>query len=299
MSNLKKNQKFLQHLVCLFIISSLILLLPACKSIPPNRGISSENPLYIEENFKFEEIEEPYKYIFIRLYNPNYINPLYIANILKFGINLTNIDPETAVSHASINFSLNDNYYGLTQNGGFELAQESCSDTSTNGYMEKCDPSNSQQITYAIRVTEDEYNNAKNFIDDYIKNEEIRYKVSINFQMTSFSIKRKFFTPKEKKLFGNIDYASSTKQERLEFDPDYTENNFVCSTFVAYVLTKNVASVNQFFNDNNINYRYVNVGDLQYIPGVVKLFSSTWDYYLSGARRFVRLNPEFAEYLTD
>ena len=42
----------------------------------------------------------------------------------------------------------------------------------------KCDPRDSQQLTYAIKVTEEEYYNAKAFVEEYARQEEIKYKTS-------------------------------------------------------------------------------------------------------------------------
>jgi len=295
----KKNRIVLSYKIYLIFLLSFFSLITACKSLPINDGVSPEKPVIVEEKISFEDFDQPYKYIFIRLYNPDYINPFYIANLLQFGINITNVYPQIVVSHASFNFDLSDNYWGLTQTGRPQLDRESCLDTAANEYMEKCDPATSQQITYAIRVNEEEYKNAQEFVEEYAEQEEIRYKTSLNFKLAAFNIRRKFFTPKEKQLFGSINYEPSTREERLEFDPAYTENDFVCSTFLAYVLNKNVASVNQYFNENQINYRYVNVSDIPKIPGIVKLFSTTWDSYMEGAKAFVTKYPEFSEYFPE
>ncbi len=296
----KKRKKHLfNSLKFAFIFLFLLLIFSNCRTLTINNGVSKENPIFLNSKVEFEDMEKPYKYIFIRLYNPDYTDPFYIANILQIGINITNIYPQLVLSHASLNFSLDDNFWGLTQTGRPQFSRESCINITDNEYMNKCDPQDSQQITYAIKVTEEEYNNAKTFVEEYAKAEEIKYKTSLNFKLAGFSIRRKFFTPKEQQLFGNIDYESSNREERLEFDPNYTENNFVCSTFLAYVLNKNVASVNQYFNEQNINYRYINVNDIPYIPGVVQLFSSTWDHYLEAAHLFIEEYPEFSEYLSE
>ena len=115
--------------------------------------------------------------------------------------------------------------------------------------------------------------------------------------MAAFSIKRKFLTAKAKRQFGKIEYKKTKDEDRKEFDPHYVVNNFVCSTFIAYALNKNIASVNQWFNEHLVNYRYVNVGDLPNIPGVQKLFFSTWEDYLDTAETFVENNPDFKQYL--
>ena len=94
-------------------------------------------PYLIEENVQFEELEDPsqpYRYIFIRLYNPIYSNPLYIANILKGGISITEVN-DYELSHASISTSLDDGFYGLTLAGKSQFVKEYCTDVNSNGYM--------------------------------------------------------------------------------------------------------------------------------------------------------------------
>ena len=281
----------------LLISSSLTLLLFGCKTTSSIKSDSETTTApVIESNLTFEDVTPPYKYIFIRLYNPIYKNPFYIANLLKGGIKITQID-DIEVSHASINFSLDDEFYGLALRKGKQLAKESCTDSEADEYMEKCRADESEQITYAIRVSEEEFNNTKKFIEEYAELDEITYDTFINFKMAAFSIKRKFLTAKAKRQFGNIEYKKTKDEDRKEFDPHYVVNNFVCSTFIAYALNKNIASVNQWFNEHLVNYRYVNVGDLPNIPGVQKLFFSTWEDYLDTAETFVENNPEFKQYL--
>ena len=279
-----------------FIFFSFLLW--SCKSTNglEKQTISPETPYFIEDELNFEEVEEPYRYVFFRLYNPSYTNPLYVANLLKIGIRITEVTDMNA-SHASINFSLEDNFWGLTLNDNQQLAQESCTDITTNEYMQKCNPDLSEQTTYAMRVSKEEFENLKNSLEEYTSSNEVRYETLRNFKMTAFQIRRKFFTSKEKQLFGNLEYKNDCEKDRLEFDPQYTENNFVCSTFVAYLLNKNVAHVNQYFNEHNINYRYVNVTDLPSIPGMTKLFFSNWTNYTQAAQVFVNQNEEFNEYL--
>lgn len=286
------------HPVKIFILLLPILFI-SCKSnsFIEKKDLPLEYPYIIQDHPDFSDIEKPYEYFFIRLYNAKYKNPLYIANILQFGIQATEVN-DISVSHAAFNFSLNDDFWGLSLNGGNDnLAQETCTDTSTNGYMSNVDPDKAEQITYAIRLSKEEYTNLKNFLDEYIKKSEIRYDPFINFSIAGFSIRRKFFTPRNMQLFGNITYLNEPKKDRQEFDPEYTKNDFVCSTFIAYALNKNVASINQYFNEHNINYRFVNVSDIPEIPGVVKLFNSTWSEYLNSANAFVEENPEFKKYL--
>lgn len=258
-------------------------------------------PYIIEENVKFPDLEdpdEPYKYIFLRLYNPIYSNPFYIANILKGGIQITEIS-DFELSHASINLSLDDGFYGLTLAGNSQFSKEYCTDTNTNGYMEKCNPATSEQITFALKVTEQEYEYIGEFINFYSKYPKLTYAALQNFKIAIYSLKRKFFTKKDKQAFGLVNQPERKKPSKKELEGDYVESDFVCSTFITYILINTIPRINDWFNDHNVNYEYTNVTDIPSIPGVTPLFYSTWNNYSIAAELFAQVNPEFKEYLNN
>ena len=282
------------------------LLLLGCKttqsitkeSFEPNAPVDAH--IIVAHDLVFPEIEGNYKYIFFRLYNPAYKNPLYIANILKNGLSITKTEDVPDLSHASINFTLEDNYYGLTLGGEYQLAEEECLIPQNNKYMKNCDPEKSEQITYALKVSEEEYEKTKAFVEHYAKSTEINYASLLNFKIAMFSIKRKFFTPKDHKQFGSVIYPHSANNKKINIEEDENiPNNFVCSTFVGYVLYNNVESVSEFFDENEIKYEYLNVTDISLIPGIVPLFYSNWSNYEEAAREFVTEHPEFKDYLTE
>ena len=257
-----------------------------------------ESPFIVAHDVVFPEIEGNYKYIFFRLLNPSYKNPLYIANLLKGGISITKTEDVPDVSHASMNFTLDDNYIGLTLGGEYQLTEEECAIPENNKYMKNCDPEKSQQITYALKVSEEEYEKTKNFINHYLQSTELKYTSSLNFKIALFSIKKKFFTPKDHQQFGSLIYPDDAQNQKVDIETDEDLlNNFVCSTFVGYVLYNNVESVSNFFDENNIKYEYLNVSDISLIPGIVPLFYSNWDTYQDAALAFVDEYPEFKEYL--
>lgn len=254
-------------------------------------------PYLIEENVTFEDLEdseEPYKYVFFRLYNPIYINPLYIANLLKGGIAITEIE-DLEFSHASMNTNLNDAFYGITMANDHKLAYESCTSTETNDYMNKCNPYLSDQITYALKVSLDEYDYIEELLQFYLKYPSVTYATLQNFRMTFYSIKRKFFTNPKKQSFGNVEYPK-LKQNDAE---DYIEDKFLCSTFTAFILYTAIPRIHDWFVDHDVDYRYVNVTDITVIPGVKPLFFSTWNNYNFAAKLFTELNPEFSQYFNE
>ena len=246
---------------------------------------------------EYENIQaEEYKYVFLRIYNPVYSNPFYIANILKGGIKITLVTDDD-YSHSAINFSLDDNFYGLTSGGKYQLARESCVRPKENKYMKHGNPKKSTQVTYALKVTPYEYEYLREFVKLYEESPDVRYSVFVNFQIGFFIIDRKFFTSKEKQQFGDVKYPKSSISKKKQSEYTYVENHFVCSTFIAYAFENCIEKIGEWFKKHNVNYRYVNVPDLIYIPGMTKLFSSTWEDYEYAALQFVEEYPEFSDYL--
>lgn len=291
--------KYLKKLSLILLFCSFIFI--SCQttnSLDKNKS-SPDAPYYIETEFSFkEDIPEPSKYVFLRLYNPNYTNPFYIANMLQGGINITEVSGYY-FSHVAINFSLEDNFYGLTSGGYYQLARESCLNPKTNKYMKHCNPKNSEQLTLALKVTEEEYNNLQQMIEDYSKSHKIKYDVGKNFQNAFYALDRRFLKKKDKRAFGKTVYPYTKKEKKKDADSKFIENNFVCSTFVAYVLYHNVDYIKQYFSENNINYRYINVTDLLFLPNISILFYSNWDNYENAALYFTQENPDFSDYLNN
>ena len=281
------------------IMSPIIIFALLCitSSRINRKGVTST--LYeIQDELHFEEIAPPYKYIFIRLYDAEYASSLNPTNILKFGITATEVS-DMRVSHASMNFSLDDDFYALSAGGKYQLGRESCMDVSSNKFMKKCNPETSDQITFAIRVTQEEYYKTKKFVEEYAESPEIKYDLIQNIRMAKFATKRKFFTEKDEQAFGNVTYPNfdELEEEYEDKDPDFRETKFVCSTFVAYVLMHNIPRIGEWFHDKEIDFRYVGVSDLGNVPGVVQLFSSKFYEYNKAASLFVDKHPEFKSYL--
>ena len=281
-----------------------------------NKNGNSSKLYEIENELKFPEFSKPYKYIFLRLYDVEYSSALDPTNILKLGITCTEV-ADIRVSHASINFSLDDNFYALSAGGKYQVARESCMNTDSNKFMKKSNPETSNQITFALKVYEQEYYNTKKFVEEYAKNPDIKYDVLQNFKIAKFATKRKFFTDPDQQAFGEVKYPEKNGlriylQEHLRDHlhghipegmeiseaglSDDEAKEFVCSTFVAYSLMKNIGWLNKWFEDNKIDYNYVTVSDLSSIPGVVKLFSSKFYEYDEAVGLFLEKHPEFKEY---
>lgn len=265
--------------------------------ITADGNTADNNSIELQQKSDVSENQESYKYIFIRIYDPAYSNPFYIANLLKGGIKITLVNPQDNYSHSAINFYLTDDFYGLTSGGKYQLAKESCVRPEENKYMKHGNPEKSTQVTYALKVTEEEYEYIHEFVKLYYESPKVRYNVFLNFQIGFFTINRKFFTSKDKKQFGTVKYPKTTGSKKKQSNYLYVENNFICSTFIAYTLENCIPKIAEWFKEKEINYRFVNVPDLIYIPGMTRLFSSTWSEYEAAAEQFVSEYPEFKPYL--
>lgn len=240
------------------------------------------------------------RYIFIRLYDPNYSDPLYIANLLQGGIALTEVNPEN-VSHASIGFDLSDYFFGLTSGGRYNLKIERCTDVASNDYMSKCDPVKSIQSTYAIAVTQEEYEKAYNLILKNLNNKQLKYAAVQNVRIAGYSVRRKFFTEEEQQQLGSEQLEDKLYDAKKTFKEyvksPLADKRFVCSSFVAWVLDNSVERVSNFFDAHKTNYKFITPSDLPHIDGVEFLFSSTWADFDNAAKEFAEKNPDFEAYL--
>lgn len=253
--------------------------------------IDSEDDVFrIYDDSTLAEDKSEGKYIFIRLYQPFYDNPFCVENVLNNCIKFVDVSTEFA-SHSAIAFSLDDNFYGLTSsNKNHNLEIESCTYAGDNEYMHKCNPYKSVEITYALKVTEEEYNNLKAVVEGYYKNPATRYDISQNFKIAQRSMGRKFFwSDKEKKFAGHKDSHPEATFELGRFD-------FVCSSFIAYILANSVQSIHDYFVENEIDSNYVVPSDLPYIPGMKKLFKTTWVDYNIAARNASKIYAGLAPY---
>lgn len=295
--NLKIKIKFLFTILLVFTLVFFI----NCKSIPAPEATKIECSLDLpinEDDKCFELYENDFqvstdeeKFIFIRLYQPYYDNPFCVENILKQAIKSVNVY-EIADSHSAIGFDLNDKFYGLTIAGKQDLKEESCVDISTNPYMKKCNPNKSIQVTYALKVSKEEYENSKKMVLDYFNDPKTVYSIPQNFSYAAYGINRKYFSKMDNKKFA----AKPNKKPEKTFKQD--QHQFVCSSFIAYVLANNVQSVKDFFIENKINSNYVFPTDLVYIPGVKKLFQSNWIDFSLAAKEYCNFYPIFSDYLS-
>lgn len=296
-------KKFFQKVNGALFLPALLLLFASCQSTKfvDNRTQIMADGLEINASddafklyaadFSAEEDGDGDKFLFMRLYLPNYDNKASSVNILKHLITCVDPNPEEA-SHSSIGFSLDDDFYGLTLYSTSDLKRESCVNPKTNLYMKLCNPYTSTQTTLAIKVTEEEFDAVQKMIEKDFAEQKVKYWPSKNLTVGIDSIKRKKLPRSQSKLGGRDlkkGYIASDKKEK----------HFVCSTYLAYVFQVCIKRVDDYFKARNIGYDKIAPTDLFYIPGFKVLFTSTWIDYKIAAAEFVRSDPAFAQYLTD
>ena len=221
-------------------------------------------------------------YLFIRLYSPVYKKTFSSTNFLRYCISKTDVS-DYHVSHASIGFSLKDDFFSLTQTGASCVKVEHCTDISTNPYMDTCDAEKSQQIVFAVKVTREEYDRAIELIRN---SSNLSYSVLQNFVIAQYCVERKYLTAEDEQGLDEF-YRTHAKKSKQK------KKLFVCSTFVAYILDNSVDRIHDFFVEKGIDYHFLTVADLAEIPGVRPLFSSSWEDYNRAAEEFASSDENF------
>lgn len=278
------------------LLSVLIFTVTACRttnSLTIDDAASSGLYDILNEDASPCPTEDGEQYLFIRLYDPVYKNPFYMSTFLKLGIAATEVHRPLKLSHSSIGFDLTDNFFGLTLMPRPMLNEEHCTDVSTNDFMKQCKMNKSSQTTYALKVTSDEYNRAKNIVNEY---RDANYSVGRVIKSGIRSVGRKLFHTKKNE---GIEKALKTKKGTQKIAATMEQKRkFTCSSFVAFVLYNSVDEIAQYFNEYQTNLNYISVTDLAFLPGVTELFSSTWEDYNSVAFSYVTTNPEYKPYIT-
>ena len=242
----------------------------------------------------FEPIENP-KYIFIRLYKPEYEHNLP-AKLLQMGQDITNIS-EIKAAHAAIGFDLTDHFYGLTIGGKYDLKIESCTDINACEYTKTCEPNASYQYTFALPVTCDEYDRIKKMVEDYYNSHEVKYAVFHNFPVAVYCLQRKLPLPGFPTIVDYENFKTQLEKKLLNKKTTGLKEKFICSTFCTYVLMSCVPRISKYFNDKAINYDFITPSDLPQLPGIQLIFSSNWNDYKKAAAICAEHHPEFKPYL--
>lgn len=276
------NRMSLEKLLIIMVATFLSFFLFSCQS-SQDIVVSPQEYIQVTHNEEKNDVIGDNTFIFIRLYDPQY-KPFHIERLLQNLIHFVEVNGNE-VSHSALGFSLEDDFWTVTSPKGDNinyLIPEHCTDLSNNTYMSKCNPEESIQTTYALLVTTNEFNRAKQLVEKYANDPEVNYSEAIIIKTAGYHLKRRFFTSKEKRNIRTMEVREPVLINKLD------EKDFQCASFVAYILINSVDKVKQFFKMQALDYNKITPSDLAEIPGVQKLFTSTWSNYNKAAEQFIK-----------
>ncbi|MBQ5471989.1 MAG: hypothetical protein IIT58_08320, partial [Treponema sp.] len=192
-------------------------------------------------------------------------------------------------SHASIGFSLKDDFYGLTLFARPQFKVEHCMEPRKNEYMRQCKISKSIQTVLGLKVTEEEYQNVLDMVSDFLINQNVVYDVSKNFQMALYTTGRKVNSMMTGKKSKPCPYAEGAeiaphKIEELDLNKQY---KFVCSTLISYILYNCVNSYRNYIDLNGLEWNNIGPSDFINFSEFKVMFSSTWIKYNRAAEKYL------------
>lgn len=274
-----KFQRWILSII--FLILSLMLF--SCTTV---REFPADPPEYRTVTYNEEKniVINGETYLFFRNYKGEYTNPLDIHSIFKgliFWGDVNDIDTD----HVSLGFSLEDDFWGFTLQKGDGinkyLNREYCLDIEKNRYMIRCNPDESIQTVYALKVKKKEFDKALLLTEKIVNDEDAVYSMKRVLEVGGSEIVRRLFYSKKQKDIQNRE----GKKESFINEPD--EKEFHCSSFIAYVLINSVDSIRNFFEEKGLDYDKITPSDISRIPGVKEIFSSTWSDYDNAAQQFM------------
>lgn len=255
-------------------------------------------------NQQQQNINPDQKYVFIRLYKAEYKSGAFGAalSVLKTGIDAVN-SSELKVHHAAMSLSLNDNFVGMTS-GVPAVKLESVTHPETNRYISSLDPKVSVCYVYAIPVSVSEYKRIGSMLNQSMSNQKLRYDTIALPVMGIKLINRNIDAKEGNEAFnisleavnGQSDFqkVDAVGKNLMQKDP-FKYHKFVCSTFVAYILSCVAKRFTKHF-DKQDGYKFVSPADLVNVPGCKKLFDTTFEKYNQVAKMYVNKHPEFQPY---
>ncbi len=302
--------------ICTFLIL-IFVLVTGCKSTDHALKINSKESLdgidyivYPEERIDFpsesdgESLDVLTKkdefsdsdgdyYIFLRLYNPKY-KKASLSGFLQNCLETMEFNDVTG-SHLAIGFDLTDNFYGLTLYAKPNFKLEECENVKSNEYMKTCDPELSVQSLFAYKTTKDEYEKAKDIVEKCIETGCMTYAADKNFAIAWDTVWRKASSDKKSKHKLHIRKKRKIQlNNELVFDK---KHKFVCSSAIGFILDESVASIHDYFEENDIDYEFMLPTDYANIPGLEPLFTSRWKDFNESAAKFSRMDSRMKRYV--
>lgn len=232
------------------------------------------------------------KRIFIRLYNPVYKSSVTPAAFLKKAIEFVDEEAIDSVNyfHSSISTKLKDDFVGCTSGGQFAAKLESVLKPGSNFYMRGCDPAKSMYAVFEIPVSVGEQTKIRNILKASLK-------TKLNYDVLSLGLMGMHM------LFNKFESEESYPTISVESALKYTEelqkhNNFVCSTFIAFIIITCIKRLTSEKKVSTADYRFFTPNALtRLVPGCRKIFSGVWSTYADDVAQFVKQNPKYREYM--
>lgn len=224
-------------------------------------------------------------YCFIRLYQTEYKKSFYPGAILAT-INKAIATPgknDKMYTHAAMNFQLNDNFVGLNMSFNNNDVQVETLRTMHTGPDKAQDRETSKFDMFYLELSKDEYNSLKKTLIKVKTDKNIKYDF-LRLLVISKDIMLK--------KIGNL--LSFSKEADVI---DTSGMSLVCSTFVAWVLSKICRKCNEYFKMKDINVYSVTPNDLTYLPGVVYMYGGYWKEYATLTRKYIAEHKEFEQFI--
>lgn len=226
-------------------------------------------------------------YCFIRLYQTEYKKALTTGSLLA-RINKIISDPaknRKKYTHAAMNYQLNDNFVGLNLGvkGMNDIRVETLRTMATDPYHPQ-DRDKSRFDMFCCKLTKNEYLELKK----QLMKIKISNKISYDF-MDLLYLSKDIIVEKIKRKLGLSKESASAQ------DLSQTEMALICSTFVAWILSKVSKKYEKYFSNKNI-YK-ISPNDLTYMPGIKYIYGGYWKEYSMLTRKFVEEHEEFKKFL--
>ena len=258
--------------------------------------ILSYESVYDFKTFSKENLATDKYYFFMRLYDAQYkgnniCTPL--SKVIK-GVDVNVNDPVTSYNHAACSYKLTDDFFGLTTNTKgeeFSVNTECCEKTENNRYMSSTDITKSKFSIYAVPISKEEWEKTRNFLELELRDPKIKY--------STFSL-IKFITDNlgYKMAKNKFERASEDAEDLNEEEMIGNKEHLVCSTFVAYTLSRNT-TYKDIFDRYGVNYNLVSPNDLaNKIPGATYCCSGLFKDYNKTIRAFINKNKQFEKFYT-
>ena len=222
-------------------------------------------------------------YVFIRLYDCVYKNKLSPGAILDKGIKLVSTEIESLnlkYNHASINYNLNDMFYGLTAAGGdFSLKFETCGSKEKTGnvFIDSCDKTTSKFSIFYSEISYSDFKKLCNILN--ASKDTVKYDCFLNIRVSTHLIIEKI---------KNMFFKKSNETLKSTFSKYQ-----VCSTFCAFVL-KQLSKFEKYISDEKVYDPDSLVNKLH----LTHLCSGTWNEYNDKIKDVISKNKQMKEYFT-